>query len=194
MFKKYTVFILIMAVMVQASMAQAKADKQKIILGSISNIGLINGSNGPSVSLQTILGASFMGSFAGVGAGLDYYRFRSIPLFFDLRHEFGKGHRNIFVYGDIGYNYDWLSDKNKENNYLFSISNYKGGIYYDAGLGYKISFNRKDALLLSVGYSEKKIENEAGATFCPFAGPCSPDMEKYSYTMRTLIIKAGWRF
>lgn len=194
MLKKYFLFLLAMASVIQGSMAQTKTAEQRIFLRSISNIGLLNGSKGSSVSLQTLLGAAFKGTFAGVGVGIDYYRFRSIPLFFDLRHEFGKGRRNFFVYGDLGYNFDWLTEKNKEIYYFSSTSKYKGGIYYDAGIGYKISFKNKDALLISTGYSMKRIKNEVNSPFCPIAGPCSQETETYLYSMQRLVIKAGWSF
>lgn len=192
--KKYFLLLPAITLCVLTSTAQTKAIHQKLFLRSISNIGLLNGSKSSSISLQTMLGASLRGTFAGVGTGIDYYRFRSIPLFFDLRHEFGKSQRNIFVYGDIGYNYDWLTEKNKESYNFFATAKYKGGIYYDAGIGYKISFKNRDALLISTGYSVKKIRSEVSAPFCPFAGPCSQETEKYIYTMQRLMIKAGWSF
>lgn len=194
MLKRYFALMLVMALGVQFSMAQSKTGAKKITLGSITNIGLINGSKASALSLQTIFGVSYKQSFAGIGVGLDYYRFRTVPLFFDLRHEFGKGKRNFFIYGDLGYNFDWLTEKNKQDYLFFGNFDYKGGIYYDAGIGYKVSFKKADALLISTGFSFKKITNEIGTGMCPFVGPCSQEIETYNYAMSRLMIKAGWRF
>lgn len=176
------------------AIAQAKASPKKIKLQSISNIGLLDGSNGSSLALQTILGAQANKSFSGIGVGLDYYRLRSIPLFIDFRHEFGKGNRNVFIYGDVGYNFDWLTDNNKKETFIPSDSNFGGGVYYDGGAGYKIGFKDSDAILLCLGYSYKRITNDAGTGVCPVIGPCFEEIQKYSYSMPRWIIKIGWRF
>jgi hypothetical protein len=161
---------------------------------SVSNIGLLNGSAGTALLLETIAGLSHKNSFAGAGVGLDHYRFRSVPLFIGLRQAFGKGKRNPFIYGNIGYNFDWLTEANeKRYNVFFINNNYSGGIYYDAGAGYSFGFKKADALLLSAGVSYKEIKNESG-NGCPVTGPCTNDFQTYKYKMPRLVFKVGWRF
>ncbi|MEJ7766507.1 MAG: hypothetical protein WKF89_01760 [Chitinophagaceae bacterium] len=189
---KRIVLVFAMVLIALTSKSQANPGKEKLVLRSISNIAMLNGSKETSIALQTILGASLKGVFAGVGAGIDYYRFRSVPVFFDLRYEYGKGPLNFFAYGQLGYNFDWLTDQNIAEYFISSASNYKGGLYYDAGLGYKIPFKNKDALLLSAGFSFKKVSNQFRAPFCPFAGPCQVEMERYVYLMQRFVLKAGW--
>ncbi len=167
----------------------AQDSGKKLQLQSISSIGLLNGSAGSSLALQTILGGYYQHSFLGVGIGIDYYRYRSIPLFVDMRHEFGKGKRNLFLYGDLGYNYDWVV---KEKTGL--TNEFSGGLYYDAGLGYKFGFNKSDALLLSAGYTFKKLQSEVGSGVCPLIGPCYDAIQTYRYYLSRLVIKAGWMF
>ncbi len=118
--------------------AQTKESKRSLRVQAISSIGLLNGSNGSSPGLQTILGTTFQKSFAGVGVGLDYYRFRTIPVFADFRQYFGNGKRNVFLYADIGYHLDWLTAKDKARASFSSKTDYSGGIYYDTGVGYKV--------------------------------------------------------
>jgi hypothetical protein len=193
MIKKYITLILLIASVSQFAGAQDK-DK-KIRLQSISTIGLLNGGKGASVALQTIIGGAIHHSFLGAGIALDYYRFRSVPVFIDVRQEFGQGEKNVFLYGDIGYNVDWVTDKNKQDANVYSLtSNYKGGLYYDAGIGYKVGFKKSDALVISIGYTFKKIINEAGVGACPFFGPCGDDIQTYKYYLSRMVIKAGWRF
>lgn len=176
------------------TIAQVKESRQKIKLQSISNIGLLEGSNGSFFSLQTILGVQFNKSFSGIGVGLDYYRFRSIPLFVDLRQEFGKGPNTVFVYGDIGYNFDWLTEEDKRETLFSTNADFRGGTYYDAGIGYKYAFKSTHALLFSLGYAYKQIKlNEMVGNFCP-GGPCPPETQIYKYLMPRWVVKAGWKF
>lgn len=193
-----TCLLFCMLVLSLLSIAQVKNSRQKIQLLSISNIGLLEGSNGSFFSLQTILGVQFNKSFSGIGVGLDYYRFRSIPLFVDLRQEFGKGPNAVFAYGDIGYNFDWLTDEDKQETLFSSNADFTGGLYYDVGIGYKYAFKSSHALLFSLGYAYKRIElNEQAGRFC-IGGTCPPgtqtETQIYKYSMPRWAVKAGWRF
>lgn len=191
--KKYIILLILVSGVLHFARAQEWYDE--LSLQSVSSVGFLNGSRGSSFALQTIFGAAYHNTFAGLGIGIDYYRFRAIPLFADLRHTFGKGKRNMFFYGDIGYSLDWLTEKNRlESNYYSERDNYKGGLYYDAGMGYAISFKKADALLLSAGYSSKKIQNVIGKGICPLVGPCYDDQQTYRYYLSRLSLKAGWRF
>ncbi len=193
MIKKIIILSLLVCNVVHYSIAQDL--NSKVTLQSISSIGLLNGSKGSSVALQTILGGSYQRSFLGIGVGLDYYRYRSIPLFADVRHAFGKGKRNVFLYGDIGYNFDWIESEKQSQSDAYGLMNgYSGGLYYDAGIGYQFGFNKSDALLISAGYTFKKLESEAGSGVCPFIGPCYNNVQTYRYHFSRLVIKAGWRF
>src|ERR1700712_5956221 len=69
---------------------------------SINNIGLLEGQTGSSFQIQTVNGAQYKSWFAGIGLGLDYYRYRTVPLFLDLRKEFGKSSNRLFLYADMG--------------------------------------------------------------------------------------------
>ena len=180
------------------TIAQVNNISQKARLQSISNIGLLEGSNGSFFSLQTILGVKFNKSFAGIGVGLDYYRFRSIPLFVDLRQEFGKSPNAVFVYGDIGYNFDWLTDEDRRETAFATNANFKGGLYYDAGIGYKYAVTSKQALLFSFGYAYKKIKLDDQVRGVCIGGNCPPatqtETQVYKYSMPRWVVKAGWWF
>jgi len=191
---KTTCLLLCILVLSFQIIAQVKESRQNIKLQSISNIGLLEGSNGSFFSLQTLLGVQFNKSFSGIGVGLDYYRFRSIPLFVDLRREFGKGPNAVFVYGDMGYNFDWLTDEDKQKTSFSTNADFKGGLYYDAGIGYKYAFKSSHALLFSLGYAYKQIKlNNMVSSFC-IGGTCPPETQIYNYSMPRWIVKAGWQF
>lgn len=189
--KLFFTFVLIHCVR-QGLLAQ-KPVQQKLLLHSINAVGLQNGSSGSSFSMQSILGVSVKHSFAGIGAGLDLYKFRSVPLFVDLRQELGGKKRNLFLYGDIGYNLPWLTDQQKElQRQQFNSDNFKASLYYDAGLGYQIRFHA-DALLLGAGYSYKELKSRVNEFTCT-GMPCRMIEQTYRYRMPRVVIKAGWRF
>ena len=185
----FTAFITIL--LVQAALQAQPARSHKPLIQSISSIGLLNGSSGSSFMLQSTIGYSLKHSFAGAGAALDLYKFRSIPLFVDLRQELGRKKRNLFLYGQGGYNLPWVTDQQK-NKLPFSGGSFTGSWYYDAGLGYRIRINTQ-ALLLSAGYSYKELRTRGSGWICTGTS-CGITEQRYRYQMPRVVIKAGWQF
>lgn len=165
--------------------------KQKAVLHSINQIGLANGSTGSSFLMQSILGGSVKQSFAGIGLGIDSYRFRSVPLFVDVRYELSRKLQSLFFYGDIGYNLPWLTDQQK-SQLQYPVIHVKASLYVDAGLGYRLKID-KDALLLSIGYSYKELKNRVNEYACTGLG-CGLADQTYRYHMPRIVVKAGWQF
>lgn len=194
MFPNLFFLLIVICFTVQMACAQTKPRNKNSSFHSVNSIGLLNGSDRSSLVLQSVLGASISKSFVGIGIGLDYYRFRSIPVFVDLKHDFGKENRSVFLYADMGYNFDWLTEKNKQEHAFLSPSGYQGGIYYDGGVGYKIGLKKPNALLLSAGYSFKRITNKQSTTACPVRTQCFEEIQEYTFSMPRLVIKAGWKF
>ncbi|MBE7170580.1 MAG: hypothetical protein INR73_08315 [Williamsia sp.] len=187
--KLFFTFVVLLAVHTSL-FAQTNTAPQKFVFHSINAVGLMNGSRGSSFSLQSIEGFSYRQFFAGVGAGIDFYKFRTVPLFVDLRYKPGHKKRNFFLYGDLGYSVPWLTDKEKTG--LISAVNAKAAIYYDAGLGYSIPV-QKDAFLLSIGYSYKEMKNRAKEYTCT-TGSCGVADQAYRYQMERIVLRAAWQF
>jgi hypothetical protein len=164
---------------------------------SINSIGLMEGETGSVFQLQTINGFQKKSWFAGVGVGLDYYRLRSIPLFVDLRKEFGKKEDKFFVYADGGINFYWKEDKDAKQFYI--DDKFRNGFYAETGFGYKFRLNKKLFLNLSAGYSYKKLTEEGN--FYPYyyfgtnstTPPPSSD-SKIVYNLNRLVLKASIEF
>jgi hypothetical protein len=185
------------------SFAQQKSTTKPWQFHSINNIGLFEGQAGSTFQLQTINGAQYKSWFAGVGLGLDYYRFRTIPLFIDVRKEFGQTKNKLFVYADAGINFYWKRDKDVKQ---FSVdSKFNNGFYGEAGVGYKLKISHKLALLFSGGYSYKKITEEGSnyyyypyylppGIFYTDPLPVSGNKSKINYNLNRLVIKAGIEF
>lgn len=187
--------ILILGIML--SMAEIASAQQKSLPGpwqfhSIVNIGLLEGQTGSSFQLQTISGTQYKSWFGGIGLGLDFYRYRTIPLFIDIRREFGKSSNKLIVYADMGVNFSWLTD-NEKMNYVTN-DKFNSGFYADMGLGYKIGLGRNNNLLLSVGYTFKKLKETYDAPDYYYPPDFQQQEQQINYNMNMLSMKIGWEF
>jgi hypothetical protein len=173
--------------------AQQKDKKKKPGCGcsfnSILQVGMLEGSAGSSWQVQSINGVRFGKLSTGIGIGLDKYRFRSLPVFFDVRTDLSKKPNTAFVYGDIGLNVPWVV---KANDNFWGTKTYDRGIYYDAGAGYKLIVGKNRGLIFSAGYSMKKMrETKYFFTICDF-GPCPAlEGERFDFTLKRFSLKAG---
>src|SRR5262245_27408802 len=75
---------------------------------SLAQLGILEGEAGTAFQLQTINGIQFKTWSAGIGVGLDYYKYRSIPLFLDLRKYILNKPRTPFLYADGGIHFAWV--------------------------------------------------------------------------------------
>lgn len=160
----------------------------------IVQLGLLNGSKGTSADLHAIAGFALKPVYLGLGTGIDYYRLRSVPVFASIRRDFGKIRKPAFIYANLGYNYDWLTEANKAEYSYNNIYGYKGGLYYDIGFGGRLSKNSNLGLTLGAGYTFKQMTQEVKSISCPFIGPCFTTSETYKYNLGRLVIRAGWIF
>ena len=158
---------------------------------SINNVGLLEGQTGSAFQLQSVNGMQYRSWYVGIGLGLDFYRYRTIPLFLDIRKEFGKGTKKFFAYADGGVNFAWLTDN--EKTMYFTDDHFNTGFYTDLGLGYKIGVGRTNHLLLSLGYSLKKLK-ETYQTYSYLPPDNALGKEHIDYNLNRLTIKVGWEF
>ena len=170
--------------------------QQKTITGhwqfhSINNVGLLEGQTGSAFQLQSINGMQYKSWYAGIGLGLDFYRYRTIPLFLDIRKEFGSGSNKFFAYADGGVNFVWLTD-NEKTAYV-TDDHFNTGFYTDLGLGYKIGVGRTNHLLLSIGYSLKKLK-ETYQTYSYLPPDNALQKQYVDYSLNRLSLKIGWEF
>jgi len=184
--RKYILLIILIGINAQV-IAQQAPHKSRARFQSINEVGLLEGEKGSAFQLQAINGLDYKSWFAGLGVGLDYYRLRSIPIFIDLRKNFGKGYKNFFVYVDGGLHYPWISDARKD----FYGSTYSKGFYSDIGFGYRLMLHGNNAVILSLGYSYKQTQETTNATTCPFYGPCYLTPQKIDYNLNRLSLKLG---
>jgi hypothetical protein len=152
--------------------------------------GLLEGEQGSAFQLQTIHGFQKKTWFAGIGTGLDYYNIRSLPVFLNLRKDLFNREKTPFVYASGGYHFLWLREEDKRYN----ITDSKGGLYFDAGVGYQLPV-KKSALYFTAGYSQKnfsqKGHDEVWITIWPAP---MPQTRTYEYELRRLSVQMGLRF
>ncbi len=163
-------------------------ESSKLHFSSINQIGLLNGEQATSFSLQTVNGVRKNKWFAGAGIGIDDYLGRSIPVFVDLRYDLTTKENTPFMYTDGGINLlSETSGSAETPGYSTSA-----GIYYDLGVGWKLMFNNNRALLVSAGYSLKQVK-ENYRTYIGSPSPGLPDegYDRFNYLYRRIVVKLG---
>ena len=156
---------------------------------SVSTVGFSIGQSPPQLLLQTVNGLIVKDWFAGVGVGLDEYGIKSLPLFADIRWNFGEQKKG-FIYGDIGYNF-FLEDKSKDNLFAVTVSTYKGGLYSDIGVGLRAKFIKKVNMVFTLGHSYKRIKNTQVTTICGIIPPCFDETSRFTHNYGRINLKVG---
>jgi hypothetical protein len=170
----------------------ASAQKEKLKFHSINAIGLSDGQSGGYLLLQTVNGLAFKNWFSGIGFGIDYYHYKSYPLFVDARRYFGKNDKG-FAYANLGYNFSGKNKPGKEV-YYYTSYHFSSGIYTDIEIGYKMKFTGKSSFVISTGYSYKEINNKVAVANECLVAPCFVDYSNYKYGNGRVVLKAGVDF
>jgi hypothetical protein len=138
-------------------LAHAQQKKCSCSFEGIAQVGLLQGQSPSAFQAQSINGIKYKTWFAGAGIGIDNYMLRIIPLFVDLRKNILNKESTPYAFTDIGIGFPWL--RNDQENMHFN-SDFSNGLYYNLGLGYRISMKKKSALLLSTAFSLKHLTEE----------------------------------
>jgi hypothetical protein len=201
--RKYLLVFFVAVALGKNSNAQDKGNS-KTVFHSINTIGLLHGKDGYAEQLQSINGLQLKSWFAGLGIGLDEYRFRTIPLFIDIRKEFGKTAHKWFAYADVGYSFYWQKDTDVKT--FPKDSKVQNGFCAETGIGYSIKLNQKLWLLFSGGYSYKTMKEEGRNVYFnpadpPITGgmwidyaPAYGDITSEQYHLSRLVLKVGLSF
>lgn len=161
---------------------------------SINSLALINGSNGVSIAMQTVNGFTKGPWFAGIGLGLDYYQYRTVPFFADVRYAYGPKKNKFFIYSDAGINFSWVQDYFYDEPSIWNANrsnNYNNGLYTDAGIGLSAGFKNGNAFILSLGYSRKTLEKKI--TYNDWRTG-KPQTDVNTYRLNRVVLKLGFRF
>ncbi|TAH00516.1 MAG: hypothetical protein EAZ16_13435 [Sphingobacteriales bacterium] len=172
--------------------ATAQKKVSKFNFQSINEVGFTAGENATRMQFSTSNGIGNKNWYAGLATGMDFYRFRTVPVYTDFRYRFLKGPGQVFAYINTGYHFAWATTNEKVNIWQGS-STVQGGVHFAAGGGYQFNLKNKHAILISAGYSYKRATEKVNLTICGFAG-CNPSpvVEEYKYRLRRLSLKVGW--
>lgn len=189
---KYLLFVVLLPF---ASLAQGNEKQTKRLnLHTITSVGFTAGEYEVKPLVQFSAGVKLHSLFAGAGAGMDFYRVKSIPVFADLRYSFGK-QKQFFVYGNGGYNFPF-NYKPKMQWWGQISDDVSGGIYMDGGIGLNMPAGKKHSFGFSVGMSRKSIVNTTRTSTCAWGGcPTINDLKtEYKHVFSRFVSKLSWRF
>lgn len=169
--------------------------QQKVKFSSQTYTGILAGEVNAELQLQLINGVKWKKWFGGVGAGIDWYYTRSVPVFASVNRDiFKKGRNTLLLTGDIGINIPWAEPYNYLSDFTYS-GEFKRGLYWASGVGYKFGVGKSEnALTMNFGYSFKQTSQEIINNYPCLSPPCNPVIEKYDYKLNRLSIRLGWIF
>lgn len=182
----FQIFLLILCI-------QASAQNKPFSFKSSVQVGLLEGEGGSAFQLHTINGFQHKTWFGGVGVGLDYYYTRTLPLFLSVRKDFHDGVKTPFLFVNGGYNVPWLREEDKD----WYETTAKGGLYYDAGVGYQLHVFKTSALFFTLGFSQKNFsitQKDGWMGIWPMPNPMPSPSRVFDYNLRRLSIQTGLRF
>jgi hypothetical protein len=166
--------------------------KEKNVFGSQVSAGIVEGQYGTSFHVETVQGLRYKTWFGGIGAGLDYYYLRSIPLYLSATKFLSERNHSFYVQGNAGVNFVWQRDQTPSWNEV--SSEFKPGLYWNGSIGWATGLDRKNSFLFGLGYSYKLLREEKEIAVQCFNPPCQNSVENYRYSLRRLSLKLGWQF
>jgi hypothetical protein len=149
--------------------------------------------------MQTINGIKYKTWFAGLGASLDNYGYRSIPAFVDVRKTFGNKTWQPFIYADAGINFPIYSSALPRKQWGNDAYKFYNTFYGETGIGLSKSINTTTKFILTIGYSFKHF-SYLQYNYSPFMYPILIGnsypfyTSQYDFYYRRLSIKMGLQF
>lgn len=162
-------------------------------------MGLSEGQAGGSFQLQTINGVSRGPWFLGAGAGLDYYRFRTVPLFVSVGRDLRlskKDGLSLFLNG--GTNLAWKAAS--ISPFSEARTSYHAGEYWSGGLtyGWKLGGHWNRTIFVTAGYTVKRVQVKQTMESeppCYLGGNCSMlETTYFVYLNHAILLMLGYRF
>ena len=183
--------ILICGSSVQAQHTKKQSKLATIRFQSLNSVGVQWGERTAGHILYSANGIHYKGWFMGVGTGIDYYQFRSIPLLLDIRKKILAKENTPFAYAAAGRHFTWQTKEAKAAN-RFDLG---GTLYYDVGVGYQLPLNDKLKMIFTLGISEKEVIEEYNTMPWSSVWPLPPQaLQKQEHQFRRIAFKIGLGF
>jgi hypothetical protein len=185
--------LLLLQVATLCSFAQGDPEikEQKSHFAGQFHLGILEGGSTTSFQVQALAGIKKKDWFTGVGTGLDYYFQRSVPVYISVSRYHRLLGQNFFVQGEGGMNFAWKRNVVHDWDNVISDT-FKPGLYWNGGIGFSASLGKGNAMMISLGYSYKHLQETKEFTVFCINPPCPPQKEEYDYHLRRLSLKFGW--
>jgi hypothetical protein len=177
-------------------LAQKPAKRSKLYI--VPQLGLINGDRYVSGQVALVGGKEKDGWGIGIGAAVDYYKLRTLPVFVDVRKNITNADWPVFAYANFGVNIPApLETQTRVYSpwYNTSDSRYQAGLYTDLGLGYAMLNKKHRGFVMSIGFSSKGNTEKYMETIYNDFPPYKANQyeRKLSYSFNRVILKLGFR-
>ena len=179
--------------------ASSFAQQKKLQYAGSLETALLNGGYESNVAINTTHGIRLKSWDISIGAGVDYYRFRSVPVFLDVRKHLSIGKLRPFIQSSIGMNTAWPTAEQKVVEMWWSwlpgdnTLSFSNGLYSKAVVGLPLNPGRQVRVNAVAGWSHKTIttsQDELVST-----GPGSRwETRRTNYAMNRLYIGLGVSF
>jgi hypothetical protein len=166
------------------------AQQKPIQFSSINMAGISHGKAGGYLNLQTINGISNKKSFAGIGIGVDWYKYKSIITTLELRNYLLQK-KHFGINAGIGYNFPFNNTPDFMVNDTYYSPSFSGGLYTNAGLFYQFKLFKKFSGIINPGFAFKKVSLTTKDVVPCLIAPCPETVSNYKYSFQTLLIKTG---
>lgn len=187
--------LLVIAVLASA----AAIGQQKPRYAGSFEIGMVNGAAETDGYLQTSHGVQYQNWFAGLSTGIDYYRFRTVPVLFELKRQFASGSTRPFISVAAGTSLPWLMAKEKQVHWNWwqpaDTSDYFKGLAMEASAGVILKAKSKPSFVILAGWSRKNlVEQFVERSFLPSPEPGAGIQKTIEYRFNRLFIGFGVNF
>jgi hypothetical protein len=132
----------------------AKAQKKIQYTGGVEG-GLSMGDKPTNSFIFTTQGIAYGQYTFSAGSGIDFYPFRSVPVFVDVKRKFGNKSLQPFVQAAAGINFTSSKSKDAKYWYQYADGKFKDGLFAKVGGGLVFNAQKKVKLSLSAGYTYK---------------------------------------
>lgn len=189
---KRVFFILLLFLIVKNESQSQEIKKEKKFLSSQISAGIVEGEQNTSFHVEIVNGIRYNTWFGGIGTGLDYYYFRSIPVYLSGIKYLSPGNHSFFIQGDAGVNFAWEEDQFSGWNEI--SSEFKPGLYWNGSIGFTTGLDKKNSFSFGLGYSHKSLKQIKEMAVMCFNPPCENSFETYKYNLKRLTLRIGWQF
>jgi hypothetical protein len=169
-----------------------KTTTEKKFFSSQISAGITEAEQGTSFHIETVNGFRYKTWFGGIGAGLDYYYMRSIPIYLSATKYLAPRNHSFFVQADAGLNVAW--ERESFNVWNEVDHEFKPGLFWNGTVGFVTGLDRKNSFSFGVGYSHKNLKEIKEIAIACFNPPCENTFETYRYNLNRLTLRLGWQF